>query len=172
MNDTYVIKRITQNEVKQAEAFLTRMMKVLFDSEVNETYHKDILNLETFYVENEDQSLIGAFDRFGNIVGTIAAKSFVDRFPVLGERYRNVKTVEVGRCYIEADLRKQGIGSLLFDKLIEFCHECEYEKIYLHTHRHLPGGFDFWIKKGFGITVEEQDRDIVHMEFEPLCGQS
>jgi GNAT superfamily N-acetyltransferase len=168
MSETYVIKKITKSDAEQAEAFLIRMMKVLFNSQVNETYHKDILNLETFYIENEDQSLIGAFDSTGNIVGTIGAKCFLDRFPALDGRYKEVKTVEVGRCYIEAHLRKQGIGSMLFDKFIEFCHERAYEKIYLHTHRHLPGGFQFWLKKGFEVTVEEEARDIVHMELNPV----
>lgn len=167
MSESYVIKTITKNDVEQAEAFLRRMVKVLFNSQVKETYHKDILNLESFYIENEDQSLIGAFDTSGNIVGTIAAKQFVDRFPVLEGRYNGLKTVEVGRCYIEADLRKQGIGSMLFDQLVDFCKERAYEKIYLHTHRHLPGGYPFWVKKGFEVTVEEKAHDVVHMELRP-----
>lgn len=72
---------------------------------------------------------------------------------------------ELGRCYIREDLRRMGVGSLLLDHMVDCCRAQGYERIYLHTHRHLPGGLDFWQKKNFAITVEElEGQKSVHME--------
>jgi GNAT superfamily N-acetyltransferase len=80
-------------------------------------------------------------------------------------RYHLPTTAEVGRCYIDAGLRRQGIGSRLVTAMTEFCREHGYRTMYLHTHRFLPGGFNFWEKQGFVITIDQGGSlDIVHME--------
>lgn len=160
----YKVKRITENEIDEVTVYLKRIMKELFDCEINRDYHNDIIHMSDFYVKNDDHILIGAYNEKNEVVGTIAAKTFIDRFEELDGRYKDLRTVEVGRCYIETKLRRQGIGSILLDELKVFCQERSYEKIYLHTHRHLPGGFDFWDKKGFEIICEDSSNDIVHME--------
>ena len=160
----YTVKRITENQILEASDFLKRIIKELFDSDLGPTYHTDIIEMEDFYVKNEDHILIGAYDEDMKMVGTIGAKTYIDRFEVLNGQFNGYKTVELGRCYIDTSLRRQGIGSILLEELKVFCKERDYEKIYLHTHRHLPGGFDFWSKKGFEIIYEDPVKDIVHME--------
>ncbi|MBD8047560.1 GNAT family N-acetyltransferase [Clostridium faecium] len=165
MSNQIHIRRIDVEEVSIAQDFLFKMVKKLYNSDKNPLYHNDIINMKEVYIENKKNILIGAFDEDGQLIGTIAVKQFVDRFKALNGIYKEELTAELGRCYIDENLRRKGVGSLLFDKILEFCKESGYEKIYLHTHRHLPGGFDFWRKMGFVITVEEDDEEkTVHME--------
>ncbi|NLY47195.1 MAG: GNAT family N-acetyltransferase [Tissierella sp.] len=165
MSNHIQIRRIGAEEVSIAQDFLFKMVKKLYNSDKNPLYHNDIINMKEVYIENKKNILIGAFDEDGQLIGTIAVKQFVDRFKVLNGIYKEELTAELGRCYIDESLRRRGVGSSLFDKILEFCKESGYEKIYLHTHRHLPGGFDFWSKMGFVITVEEDDEEkTVHME--------
>lgn len=165
MSNQIHIRRIDMEEVPIAQDFLFKMVKKLYNSDRNPLYHNDIINMKEVYIENNKNILIGAFDEDGQLVGTIGVKQFVDRFKALDGMYKEELTAELGRCYIDENLRRKGVGSSLFDKILEFCKESGYEKIYLHTHRHLPGGFDFWCKMGFMITVEEDDKEkTVHME--------
>lgn len=164
LGDIY-IRRISSEEVPIAQDFVFKMVKKLFNTDKNPLYHNDIINMKSVYVDNEKNIMVGAFKEDGELIGTIAVKEFVDRFEALKGRYKEELTAEIGRCYIDENLRRMGMGSSLLDEIIKFCQEVGYEKLYLHTHRHLPGGFDFWIKKGFTVTVEEEDKDkTVHME--------
>lgn len=165
MVDQMSVRNISIKEMPIAQEFLFKMVKKLFNTDENPLYHNDIINMEDIYINEKRNAIIGAFDKENNLVGTIAVKHFIDRFEAIKGMYSEYKTAELGRCYIDEDLRRKGIGSLLLDSMVQFCKESEYEKIYLHTHRHLPGGFDFWIKKGFVITVEDDDEaKTVHME--------
>ncbi|WP_196000408.1 GNAT family N-acetyltransferase [Clostridium sp. 1001271B_151109_B4] len=158
------IRNIGIEEVPIAQEFLFKMIRKLFNYDIDPMYHNDIINMQEFYINEKRNTIIGAFDRENNLVGTIAVKPFIDRFDVIKGRYKQDTTAEIGRCYINQDLRRQGVGTLLFDSIVQFCKENGYEDIYLHTHRHLPGGFDFWIKKGFFIIVEEDNEEkTVHM---------
>lgn len=158
------IKDIGTEEMHITQEFLSKMIRKLFNYGITPIYHNDIINMQEFYINEKRSTIIGAFDGENNLVGTIAVKQFVDRFDVIKGRYKQHTTAEIGRCYIKEDFRRQGVGSILFESIVQFCKENGYKNIYLHTHRHLPGGFDFWIKKGFFITLEDNEEEIVHME--------
>lgn len=165
MVDKISFRNISMEEISIVQDFLFKMVKNLFNCDKNPLYHNDIINMKEIYIDDKRNTIIGAFDEENNLVGTIAVKRFVDRFVSIRRMYSEYKTAELGRCYIDKDLRRKGIGSCLLDRIVQFCKESGYEKIYLHTHKHLPGGFDFWNKKGFLITVEEDDEEkTVHME--------
>ncbi len=159
------IRTISEEEIDMTQEFLFKMVKNLFGHDVNPVYHHDIINVKEVYIKSKTNTLIGAFDQNNTLIGTIGVKQFVDRFEAIKGIYQEDVTAEIGRCYINKDLRRAGVGSALFDHLLEFCRESGYKTIYLHTHRHLPGGFDFWIKKGFTVKLEEDDQEkTVHME--------
>lgn len=72
---------------------------------------------------------------------------------------------EISRCYVDAKYHRLGIGTFLFERACAYANICAYEKLYLHTHYFLPGGYYFWKKMGFEITLDEKDSwQTVHME--------
>lgn len=158
------VRELTQNEVEAGRSFLFEMVEDLFNKKRDEKIHSDIYNLEEFYLHTKDHILLGAFDKDENIIGTIALKTFINRFKAIETRY-DVKTAEVGRCYVRESFRRKGIGKLLFDEAVESSHKLGYKMLYLHTHPHLPGGFDFWLKSGFEVVlVEDENIPTIHME--------
>lgn len=159
------VRSIDIEDIPMAQDFLFKMVKKLYGYDKNPLYHKDIINMKEAYISEKRNNIIGAFDKENKLIGTIAVKRYDDRLESIKGIYDVNKTAELGRCYLKEDLRRKGIGSLLFNKVVEFCKESKYETIYLHTHRHLPGGFDFWKKSGFTIKIEENnEEETIHME--------
>jgi len=160
-----LIRKIGKEDVYVVQNFLQGQLQDLFSQEGQLAIMDDIWGLEKLYIEPDRNQMWAAFASDGRVIGTIATCEYNDRIQVLKKRYSHHITAEIGRCYIEKTLRRQGIGSRLLKEVEAFCCEKEYETIYLHTHRFLPGGFHFWEKQGFRIVVEEQgDAQIVHME--------
>jgi activator of 2-hydroxyglutaryl-CoA dehydratase len=46
-----------------------------------------------------------------------------------------------------------------------FANDAEYDNIYLHTHKNLPGALEFWTKMGFVVSLDSNDELLtVHMD--------
>lgn len=158
------VQKITAREVVEVQKFLLEQCRELYGGKISANQYNDIENLENNYIKPTRNTILGAFTS-GKLIGTIAVSTYNDRIKILKGRYRLDITAEIGRCYIDAQMRRQGIGSMLFNKAVDFCREQGYNILYLHTHRFLPGGFAFWQKHGFVITIDEQDcYKTVHME--------
>lgn len=165
MKDQVYIRPLDSDDVDKAQTFLFGMVKQMFDMDRHPVFHKDIIELHSTYIEDEDHIILGAFTKEHVLIGTIAMKHFVDRFKSLKGFYDESKTAEIGRCYLNPNWRRKGVGSELFYNMVNFCRASDYKQIYLHTHRSLPGGFDFWLKMGFEVTIEEEDASkTIHME--------
>lgn len=159
------VRNITTLELHVVQEFLLQQCKDLYGGEISANQYKDIDNLEKQYIEPVRNVVLGAFTPAGKLAGTMAISTYNDRIKSLKGRYQLENTAEIGRCYIDAQLRRQGIGSVLFNEAIAFCQAQGYRTLYLHTHRFLPGGFSFWEKQGFLITLDEGDPyETVHME--------
>ncbi len=163
--DSIFVRSIILEDIPLAQDFLFEMIKKLYGYDKTPLYHNDIINMKEVYIDEPRNSIIGAFDKENNLIGTIAIRQYEDRIEAVRGIYTIDKTAELGRMYIKEELRRKGVGSLLFNKMVEFCRESEYETIYLHTHKHLPGGFDFWKKSGFIVKIEEDnEEETIHME--------
>lgn len=160
-----VIRTIKAEDVDAVQNFLLRQLKELFAHEGQSAITDDVWGLKKTYLEPPNCNMWGVFTPAGEVIGTAAVCAYNDRIALLKGYYAAGTTAEVGRCYIDKRLRRQGIGSELVKKITDFCIEQGYLVIYLHTHRFLPGGFNFWEKQGFKITVDEGGiAEIVHME--------
>lgn len=159
-----ITTRIVHTEdVDEVQSFLFQTIKSLFNMDRHPVYHKDVIDLAGFYVEDKDHILIAAYEN-DQVVGTIGVKSFIDRFEDIQGMYDGKKVCELARCYIHVEKRRKGIGSVLFNDLIREAKKMGYDILYLHTHRSLPGGLSFWLKNGFEIIFDSDKEDIVHME--------
>lgn len=162
-----VCRPMTFSDIDAVQGFLLDQLQDLFGQSGRAAITKDIWGLAEKYLQPESAGMWVAVQSDGSIVGTIAASRYNDRIVCLKGRYCAETTAEVGRCYIRADRRRQGLGERLLTQATAFCRKQGYRYLYLHTHRFLPGGFAFWQKQGFSITVEEGGpAEIVHMEKE------
>jgi GNAT superfamily N-acetyltransferase len=159
------IRKIDGRDIAPVQEFLFEQLKDLFAREGQGAVTGDVLGLSRSYIEPERNQMWAAFSPEGAVIGTIAICEYNDRIEVLKGRYPRPTTAEIGRCYIDKALRRQGLGARLLETAEAFCREQGYRTIYLHTHHFLPGGFNFWRKQGFRIVLDEGGSyELVHME--------
>ncbi len=159
------IRKIEANDIVSVQSFLFGQLAELFAREGQGAVTGDVLGLSRSYIEPMRNQMWAAFSPEGAVIGTIAICEYNDRIEVLKGRYPRQTTAEIGRCYIDKSLRRQGIGARLLETAETFCREQGYKTIYLHTHHFLPGGFNFWKKQGFRIVLDEGGSyELVHME--------
>ncbi len=167
MENFYKVRPIQKEDIQVVQAFLMHQLKTLFFQDKQGAITDDVLGLEKMYLWPERNNLWAAFDQNGKVVGTGAICIYNDRIDCIKGRYHLPETAEIGRCYVDEMIRRQGIGSEIMAEMVKFCQEKEYKKMYLHTHHFLPGGFDFWKKQGFSILIDDgQDGgyETIHME--------
>lgn len=163
------IKIIAMQEadIPRVQEFLLEQLATLFNKQSGQTaITKDILGLkEAYLLPARNQLWLAYSEPEQKVVGTIAISQYNGRIKLLEGRYQLAHTAEVGRCYVSAELRGKGIGSRLLAVAENFCRQYDYRTLYLHTHHFLSGGLQFWLKKGFVITIDEGgDYQLVHME--------
>ncbi len=159
------IREAEKEDLAAVREFLRLQCQTLYGGGVSERQEKELGQLAALYLEEKDNVLIGAFTSANEVVGTIAVARYDNRIGALKERYAAKKTAEICRLYVSESLRGVGIGSRLFTQAALFA-ASRYEVLYLHTHLFLPGGFSFWRKKGFDVTLQEKDAyETIHMEY-------
>ncbi len=160
------IREVKKEEIRQVSDFLIRTMSDVYPFPLSEASMRDLTEMELLFLNREKASFFAAFSN-DQVVGTIAVRPYDGRIVSLKDRYNLETTCEMIKCYVDKNLRKQGIGSFLFHEAERFSKEVGYKMLYLHTHKFLPGGLPFWQKKGFNITLDEQDEfETVHLEKE------
>ncbi|MBD2870383.1 GNAT family N-acetyltransferase [Paenibacillus sp. IB182493] len=125
----------------------------------------DLMNFEANYMEPSSGGafFIAVYEQTG-IVGSIGIVPFDDRFQAIQGLYASGTAAEVVKCYVDNRYRRQGVGTKLVGKALQYIEETGYLAAYLHTHRFLPGAVSFWQRHGFQIIAEQNDDwQLVHM---------
>ncbi|UUZ97204.1 GNAT family N-acetyltransferase [Paenibacillus sp. P25] len=95
----------------------------------------------------------------------MALLRYDNRIPSLKGAYAERNTAEIVKCYVDASVRRNGIGSELVKAALALAARAGYEVLYLHTHRFLPGAVSFWRRQGFEIRLETGDElQTVHLD--------
>ena len=158
------IREVDKNDIELVSKFLATTMEGLFPFPLTERSKKDLTEMEERFIKKKDATMIAAFLN-KEVVGTIAITRYDNRIVSIADRYDIQTTCEVIKCYVDKNKRQQGIGSLLFNEAVNFAKQANYVTMYLHTHRFLPGGLPFWLKKDFSIFLDEPSLlETVHME--------
>ena len=164
---SYRVRPIQKEDIQAVQTFLMHQLKTLFFQDNQGAITDDVLGLEKMYLQPERNNLWVVFDQDGKVVGTGAICTYNDRIECMKGRYHLPEIAEIGRCYVDETIRRQGIGSEIMVAMVKFCQEKEYKKMYLHTHHFLPGGFNFWQKQGFEILIDDGHDggyETIHME--------
>lgn len=164
---SYRVRPIQKEDIQAVQTFLMHQLKTLFFQDNQGAITDDVWGLEKMYLQPERNNLWVVFDQDGKVVGTGAICTYNDRIECMKGRYHLPEIAEIGRCYVDETIRRQGIGSEIMAAMVRFCQEKEYKKMYLHTHHFLPGGFNFWQKQGFEILIDDGHDggyETIHME--------
>ena len=162
----YEIKKVQKENSKQVIHFIQKNMKELFPMMAHDQLPSDIRHFHNQYIDRDDAALFAAVDEAGKVLGTIGYLPYDGRFEQLDHLYKHVQTTELVRCYIDVNYRRMGIGTALYENVIDSIRDAGYEKVYLHTHPFLPGGMSFWQEKGFIERLAEENSvwQTVHMD--------
>lgn len=129
------------------------------------SYHKDIINLNEYYIDSSKNNLYFIENLKNNkIIATIAVRPYDKDFKEFKNIYDKDSTASIWRLFVDKSYRRCGLASLLYKKVEEFCCENNFKEIYLHTHKNLEAGFNFWKKQGFKVTWDTNNElQTVHM---------
>ena len=157
-----------QDDVKSYDVkeFLFKLIKKEFGYGYIPEYHQDIVNLESFYINPEKNAFILAIDAINEeLVGTLGIRAYDKDFKDFEEKYNSNKTASFWRTFVSDKYRRKGLASALVNAGENFCHKQNFNEIYLHTHRTVPGSLQFWLSNGYKIIKDAQNEmGTVHME--------
>ena len=132
-------------EKTRTQKFLFKQIKKEYGYGYVPEYHKDIINLD-------------------EIIATIAVRGYDKKFKEFEGLYNKEDTASIWRLYVDEKYRRLGLATKLFKLVESFSYLNSYKEIYLHTHKNLNGGLNFWKKMGFETTVDtNNDLQTVHM---------
>ena len=148
------------------QRFLFKMIKNEYGYGFKPDYHQDIMDIESYYVEPENNNFFLAIHhKTGEVIGTIGIRAYDKNFPLFKNVYNPKTTASLWRVFVDKPWRRNGVASTLVRCVENFCRERDYKKIYLHTHKTVTGSLDFWLSNGYRI-VEDTGNQLktVHME--------
>ena len=152
-------------QIGEVQKFLFSQIKKEFGYGYVPQYHRDIINLNEFYIHPQRNNFFVARDEFDNILATIGIRAYDKDFKEFQGIYSEDRTASIWRLFVDEKYRRYGIASRLFQIAEKFAYKMNYGEIYLHTHRTLPGAMDFWMKMGFKITIDTNNElQTVHMD--------
>ncbi len=159
-------KYLDKNLEKKTKNFIIQEYIKHYKNQLSPTKYKTLYkNMETLIKDKKNNAFFVAINEKEEIIGTISISLYDNRIKILKNRYKNRKIAELGRCYVLKEYRRQLIATTLLNLANTFAKKNNYEKLYLHTHYFLAGGFDFWSSTGFKIIYDEKDSlQTVHME--------
>lgn len=163
-----LIKKLENDgeQIKNLQKFLFSQIEKEFGYGYVPAYHKDIKNLNDYYILPEKNTFLIAMDESsGEIIGSIGIRSYDKDFDEFEGIYSSDSTASIWRLFVDERYRRCGIASKLFGLAEAFAFEKQFGEIYLHTHKTLEGALDFWKKMGFRVTLDTHNElQTVHME--------
>lgn len=161
------IKELTNDSdlIKSVQKFLFFQIKKEFGYDYVPEWHRDIIDLESYYINPCRNNFFIAFNESDEIIATIGIRAYDKNFLHFKGYYSKEYTSSIWRLYVDEKYRRCGLASKLFSVAEDFAIKSHYQNIYLHTHKNLDGAIEFWKKMGFVITVDENNElQTVHMD--------
>ncbi|WP_407414409.1 GNAT family N-acetyltransferase [Methanobrevibacter sp.] len=161
------IKKLINNSnmIKDVQKFLFDQIKREFGYGYVPEWHQDIMNMKSYYIVPERNNFFVAYNENCEIIATIGIRAYDKDFPEFRNIYSKNTTSSIWRLFVDRKYRRCGLASKMFSVAETFANRCDYEKIYLHTHKTLPGAIEYWTKMGFIIMLDSNDElETVHMD--------
>ena len=162
-----IIKKLIKDSemISNVQNFLFNQIKKEFGYDYVPEWHQDIVNMEKYYINPKRNNFFIAYNENCEIIATIGIRAYDKNFPQFRGQFSNDITSSIWRLFVDEKYRRCGLASKMFSVAESFANECDYEDIYLHTHKTLPGAIEFWTKMGFIIILDSNDElETVHMD--------
>ncbi|EHO08303.1 hypothetical protein HMPREF9714_02326 [Myroides odoratimimus CCUG 12901] len=158
------ISKVELHQAQDIKEYVKAFRKGLFPMLDSTIVPQDLLYFEQTYLLHPHGCFLQARDHDDNIMGVIGMMPYDYRFDYLD--YRDNRTVEVARLFVEPAYRRTGLATKLFNALLEVAKEKGIEMLYLHTHPFLTGAFEYWQKQGFQLikTTMYGEFETLHMD--------
>ena len=162
-----IIKELSNDskQIEDVQTFLFKMIKKEFGYDYVPEWHQDIVRLDEYYINPERNNFFVAYLETGEIIATIGIRASDKDFPEFRHLYSMDTTSSIWRLFVDERCRRCGLASKMFYIAENFANDAEYDNIYLHTHKNLPGALEFWTKMGFVVSLDSNDELLtVHMD--------
>ena len=165
MNVTIKALNGNSEQIKEVQEFLFEMIKKEFGYDYVPKWHQDIVKMDEYYINPIRNNFFVAYAETGEIIATIGIRAYDKDFPEFRHLYTKDNTSSIWRLFVDERCRRCGLASKMFSIAENFANEANYDKIYLHTHKTLPGALEFWTKMGFVVALDAEDElETVHMD--------
>ncbi|AXH14308.1 GNAT family N-acetyltransferase [Malaciobacter mytili LMG 24559] len=165
MIENITFKQVDKALTLKAKTFIMQECYSNYSTRITTKQYKVLALKLDKLIKDKNNAFFVALNEKDEIVGSISISAYDNRIEVLKKYYKNENLAEIGRCYILKKYRRYKIASKLFNLATLFALKKNYQKLYLHTHYFLDGGFSFWKKMGFEITYEEKGIwETIHMQ--------
>lgn len=111
----------------------------------------ELPEVRTFLQGEVRALLLAAFGGKTEVIGSITLQPYDDRLAAV----QGCTTWNITPGSDAVTSRRRGVGQALTTE----ARRAGYTALYLHTHRHLPGGFAFWSHQGFAVRAEDRPTD-------------
>lgn len=160
-----LVRGAGRDDTGPATAFAFRMIRETYGRGPDARWDHDLLHFAETYLQTPGNVFMLAVDGNEEVIGSLAVRRYDGRLPVLAGLYDTAVTAELVKCYVDRKHRRLGVGSRLVKEAEAFCRVAGYRVLYLHTHRYLPGAFEFWQFQGFLVRLDEEGpAQTVHLE--------
>ncbi|MDO5848028.1 MAG: GNAT family N-acetyltransferase [Methanobrevibacter sp.] len=151
-------------KIKDIQKFLFNHIKEEFGYGYVPSFHNDIVNLKDTYLTDDRNNFYVATNDNGKIIGCIGVRGYDKHFEEFEGVYFKDTTASIWRLMIDSKYRRKGIGSRLVKYVEKFSESKNYQNIYLHTQRNLPGALQFWQAQNYSIIYDSNNEyTTVHM---------
>ena len=165
MNVTIKTLDGNSQQIEDVQKFLFKMIKKEFGYDYVPQWHQDIVKMDEYYINPERNNFFVAYTETGEIISTIGIRGYDKDFPEFRHLYSKEDTSSIWRLFVDERCRRCGLASKMFSIAENFANDVNYDKIYLHTHKTLPGAIEYWTKMGFVVILDSNDElETVHMD--------
>lgn len=148
----YVVRQAEPGDIAGARSVMLDTVYRDFGHGYLPRWHSDIIDLDSFYLAPEDNTLFVA-ERDGAVVATAGVRGQTPVSPphpaLVAAAFEEGRTASLYRVYVRPEHRRRGLAGALVDACLGFIASRDrYTGVYLHTDARTPGAVEFWSGRG------------------------
>ncbi|NUQ87262.1 MAG: GNAT family N-acetyltransferase [Glycomyces artemisiae] len=148
----YVVRQAEPGDIAGARSVMLDTVYRDFGHGYLPRWHSDIIDLDSFYLAPEDNTLFVA-ERDGAVVATAGVRGQTPASPphpaLVAAAFEEGRTASLYRVYVRPEHRRRGLAGALVDACLGFIASRDrYTGVYLHTDARTPGAVEFWSGRG------------------------